>query len=85
MKYTINLLSESQDWEPLCFNGVPMSFSSKPTVFRAIQNSLGQSQQVLYGDNILAILDGTPHNLAWFMDNHDRLMYKRSLEMAKTR
>ena len=83
--YVVNLLNETEwQWEPLMFKGRPMTFSSKSTLMRALKNNLGVSQQILYNDHFLMTLDGTPHNLEWFVRNHDRLVDKANYCFPKS-
>ena len=75
--YTINLLNENPyEWKPLTFKEIPMRFSSKQTLFKALKDTLGQDQQIIYDGWFLELLDGTPKQLEWFIENHDRLLNK---------
>lgn len=73
--YKVNLLNtKTWDWEQLRFNGIPMTFSNKTTLLKALKDNLGTSQQILYEDWFLVTLDGSAYQLNWFIDNHDRLV-----------
>lgn len=78
--YQINILNTyNWEWEQLTFNDKPMVFSNKSTLYKALKDNLGERTQVLYNNWFLTSLDGSVHQLGWFMDNHDRLMYKLQL------
>lgn len=73
--YKVNLLDQDKmEWMPLTFNGMPMQFSNKTTLLKALKDNLGTSQQILYEDWFLVTLDGSAYQLNWFIDNHDRLV-----------
>lgn len=75
--YEVNLLdNELMEWTPLCFNGHPMVFSSRATLMHALKNNLGKSQQIIYDNHFMVVLDGTEHNIEWFKRNHDKLVNK---------
>ena len=69
MIYTINLLSDTNNWLPLTFNGIPMQFTSKSTLLKAIKDNMGTYQQILLDDVVMCFLDGSEHQYKWFKDN----------------
>lgn len=75
--YTVNLLdTEEMEWKPLCFNEIPMQFSTKQTLFKALKDNLGVSVQVLYNGWYLDGMNGTEEQLSWHKRRHDILLEK---------
>lgn len=75
--YQINILNEKiWKWEQLTFNGKPMLFSSKSTLYKALKDNLGVKVQILYNDWYLISLDGTYFQLDLFKKEHDHLLDK---------
>ena len=77
MIYTINLLSDTYDWLPLTFNGIPMKFKSKQTLLKAVKDNLGTYQQILLDDIVLEFLDGSEHQYKLFKDSFENKLIRK--------